>query len=88
MTFLLLFLVLAQPGECRDRSPGISKCVEYGHGVNAGKPFTTCKASCYYGKRPDGGTYGTNVHDEVPADDEPGCKKKLEDQAANGCKPK
>ncbi len=84
--FWLLLLVLGQ-GECNDRSPGLSKCIEYSHGLDAGRPFTTCRAACYFGHRPDGGTHGTTVHAEVPGNDDLACKAKLEAQAAKGCKP-
>lgn len=86
MQLLWLVLVLGQ-GDCSDRSAGLSKCIDYSHGLDASQPFTACRAACYFGKRPDGGTHGTTVKAEVPGNDEPACRRALEVQAANGCKP-
>lgn len=49
MTLLLLLWALAQPGECADKRPGLSQCVEY---------RTTCRAVCYWPStwKRDGGT--------------------------------
>lgn len=75
MISLLLLLFLAQD-PCDDRRPGLSKCVEY---------EVTCRAACYYGRRPDGGTYGVTVRATAKTQD--ACRAELEKQAANGCKP-
>lgn len=82
MIGLLLALALSQPGECNDRSPGLSQCVEYealdGGGVS-------CRAACYWGRRPDGGTYGNVVRATGPS--EPACLLELKRQASNRCQP-
>lgn len=78
----LLLLALAGSKECDDRSPGLSKCVEYEQLPEGG---VSCRASCYHGKRPDGGTYGAVVH--AKAATEPACLYDLKRQATNGCRP-
>jgi hypothetical protein len=82
MLWLLALLAFAQPDECTDRSPGLSKCVEY-EPPKDGK--VKCRAACHHGRRPDGGTYGTNVYAE--GKDKAACLFELQRQATNGCKP-
>ncbi len=87
----LLLLALAQPGECNDRKPGLSKCVEYRpEVVDAGKVTRwSCKAACYVRKSgkgwDDGGTDASIVNATGPTQD--ACRADLERQAANGCRP-
>lgn len=60
MSLLILLWVLAQPGECSDRSPGLSKCVTYlPKTVDRGAVVAwTCRAVCYTPTtwKKDGGT--------------------------------
>lgn len=81
MMWLLLWAALAQSGECTDRSPGLSQCVEYNRLDGGG---VSCKAGCYYGRRPDGGTYGNVVF--ATGRDESSCLFELKRQATNGCR--
>lgn len=84
MTLWLLLWVMAQPGECNDRSPGLSKCVEY----RTTRGGCTCKAACYVRKAGSGDDGGTDARIVYGAGkDEPTCKADLERQASNGCRP-
>lgn len=76
---LVLWVALAQPGECNDRSPGLSKCVEYTpRTMDAGKVTDwNCVAVCYYGKRSDGGTYSKILNEHAPT--QPACLQRLQD---------
>lgn len=81
MLWLLAALALAQ-GECEDRSPGLSKCIDYKR--EAGK--VSCRAACYLADKPDGGTTGYTVKSAGhPSGDS--CKRELQRQATNRCKP-
>lgn len=76
MIGLLLLLALAQPGVCEDRSPGLSKCVEY---KTKGAGWT-CSAACYRPNHKDGGTDGELLHATGSTQD--ACRKALETQCA------
>lgn len=78
MLFALLW-ALAQPGECNDRTPGLSKCVEYWPKAGGG---VTCKAVCYTPSRTkkDGGTDGRTLSAEGATED--ACRESLKRQCA------
>jgi hypothetical protein len=71
-TLIVLFALLAEPDQCMDRKPGLSKCITYRQVDGR----VTCEAACYSGRRPDGGTYATLV--KGSGKDEPACKQSLE----------
>lgn len=84
MPWFLTLWLLAQPAdECLDRSPGLSRCVEYEKQPD-GK--VSCRAACHYGRRPDGGTYGEVVRAKDQKDNAT-CLFELKRQATNNCKP-
>lgn len=88
MIWLLVALALADPGgPCQDRSPGLSKCIEY---KEEGTKGWSCKAACYtrQGKTSDGGTDAGLVYSsEPPKPTRDACKADLERQAKKGCRP-
>ncbi|HEU4526275.1 MAG TPA: hypothetical protein VFR62_14715 [Gemmatimonadales bacterium] len=71
---------MAQPGECADRRPGLSQCVEYWPREGGG---FTCKAVCYTPSttKRDGGTDARTLSGQGA--DKGACKADLERQ----CKP-
>lgn len=82
MLWLLAALTLAQPGECSDRSPGLSRCVDYKHEPGG----VSCRAACYLADKPDGGTTGYTVKTSGhPSEDS--CRRELQRQATNRCRP-
>lgn len=98
VTLWLLLLALAQDPKCESRKPGLAapECTTYATVLDAGKPTLTCRAACYTQHKPkrrDGGIEPSDTHvvrDEVPGPDTPAaraeCRRKLEEQAKNGCK--
>lgn len=79
MMHWLVMLLLAQPGECADRRPGLSKCVEY----RGTPPTVTCLAVCYSpsGTKKDGGTDANTLTGHGATQD--ACKTDLEAQCTD-----
>lgn len=77
MTLLFLFLALAQPGECADKRPGLSQCVEYK------VTRYSCEAVCYWPStwKKDGGTDSGLLRGEGETKD--ACRITLERQCAD-----
>lgn len=89
ISLFLLWALAGPPDECADRTPGLSKCVEY-YPKTVDKGVVTewgCKAACYVrktGEKDDGGTDARIVYGSGA--DKHACHHDLKAQSENGCK--